>query len=555
MVGSSSGELRIENHRNEFSFELTKLDGKILSFHDLRALTFFVIAFCQDLSSISLEGFKQLISLKSLEIKHCKKLFSVVPLEQIHEDTADASFNAFPSLEYLKIESSGIAGKWLSVMLRHAPALQELHLRSCQQISGLLMEGKENSLSSSSAPPRNPDDALTSSTPDGLLCIPSNLIPSLKKMLVVGCPDLTFEMSKEGFSGFTSLEELTISNCPELVPSLVHKDENNDQGNGRWLLPHSLVKLRFDDDTTETLQLCFQENRNCLKELEVTASPSLKCLQLHSFTALEELSIEECESLADLDGISTCLKTLILSLNRSLKSLQLRSCTALEKLSIEKCESLAELEGNSTWLKELELSNNQSLKSVQLHCCTALEELEIRRCHLLAALEGLQSLSGLRQLRVSDCPGLPPCLECLPSTRGYELFPRLEILEIDDHSFLTTSFCTHLTSLQRLEIWDCKEVRILTDEQEAAFLFLKSLKELSVLRCENLEHLPLGLHSLRSLKRLEIYNSPCISWLLTVLPLSLEELEVTGCSMELTERCRMLATDKLKVKIGGRYVN
>jgi len=73
------------------------------------------------------------------------------------------------------------------------------------------------------------------------LRIPSNIIPSLKKIEIIYCHLTTFQGNKEGISGFISLEELRIVGCDELISSLVHEDEIDDQANGRWLLPCSLV--------------------------------------------------------------------------------------------------------------------------------------------------------------------------------------------------------------------------------------------------------------------------------------------------------------------------
>jgi len=193
------------------------------------------------------------------------------------------------------------------------------------------------------------------------------------------------------------------------------------------------------------------------------------------------------------------------------------------------------------------------LKSLQLHSCTALEKLTIRYCESLDALEGFQSLCSLKYLEVYKCPGLPQCLESL-STQGYELCPRLESLRIDDPSLLTMPFCKHLTYLQCLQL-DGKYGDIdaagLTWEQEAALQLLTSLQELRFEDYRKLSDLPVGLHSLLSLKRLEIFYCESISRL----PPSLEELEVYECSKELAEQCRMLATNKLKVIIDDEYVN
>ncbi|XBI94883.1 hypothetical protein VPH35_031446 [Triticum aestivum] len=199
-----------------------------------------------------------------------------------------------------------------------------------------------------------------------------------------------------------------------------------------------------------------------------------------------------------------------------------------------------------TSLKKLNVYHSPGLQSLRLHSCTALEELEIRCCGSLTVteLEGIQPLGSLGRLNVSDCPGLPPCLESFST-----LCPRLERLEIDDPSVLTTSFCKHLTSLQRLHLGPMKMTR-LTDEQERALVLLKSLQELEFNRCRDLVDLPGGLHNLPSLKRLKIWDCLGISRLPEAgLPFSLEELEINHCSKELADQCSLLETSKRKVKI------
>uniref|UniRef100_A0A0A8XP88 Uncharacterized protein n=1 Tax=Arundo donax TaxID=35708 RepID=A0A0A8XP88_ARUDO len=378
-----------------------------------------------------------------------------------------ADFKALPSLKHLTIKSCGIAGKWLSVLLRHAQGLEELHLEDCMQITWLSTEEENSPLSPISAPeassPGNSYDGLPSSALDGLLRIPSNAISSLKKVSIRNCDVGT---SEDAFARFTSLEELAIWDCPELIWSLVRNDESDNQANGRWLLPQSLGKL-YINESTETLQLCYPGNLTCLKKLEVGHSPGLRYLQLQTCTALEELTIQGCAS--------------------------------------------------------------------------------------LVALEGLRSL---RRLKVCEWPGFIQCLERLAG-QGYDMRPGLESLEIADYSVLTTSFCIHLTSLQRLELvtgWS-KETR-LTDQQEISLQLLTSLQDLRFGYSANLTDIPVGLHNLRSLKRLEINSCWRIARLPERgLPPSLEELDVSRCSKELTEQCRVRATRKLKVKIDGRYVN
>jgi hypothetical protein len=417
------------------------------------------------------------------------------------------------------------------MMLRHAPALEELILVDCNQISWLLMEETESRSLKHTSTPRA---SSTSSTPEGLLRIPSNLIPFLKKLIISLCGELTFQGDKDGFSRFTSLEELRITGCPKLIPSLVHKYENNDQRNGRWLLPLSLVKLKINN-SPETLQPCFLEDGNCFKKLKIDWSPNLELLQLRSCAALEELVVDRCQSLAALEGNFTCLKELVLHYNSGLESLQLYSCTALEGLTIQYCGSLTALEGNFTCLKKLVLSDNSGLESLQLYSCTALEGLTIEDCGSLTTLEGnftclrklvLHSNSGLESLQLYSCTALERLTigDCGSLTTlegnftylkelvlfynsGLELLQlysctALEGLTIEDCGSLTTVE-GNFTCLRKLKLWDnprLKSVRL---------RFCTALEELLIEECESLAALE-GL-SLRGLRYLRVFGCPSLS--------------------------------------------
>jgi len=291
MEGSSNGEYKIGSYGDYFDpSTIVFLDDKILSFHNLRTITRLQIVGFNNLLSISLEGLKQLVCLKRLEIWSCQTIFSSdMSSTHTHEYMTSTNFDAGPSLECLSIRDCGIIGQWLSVILQHVRALETLDLERCEQITGLLIQGKENTLSNLTSAPcvssqGNPDGTSTRPCPNKLLRIPSNLIPSLKKMSIAFCK-LKFLGNKECFSGFTSLEKLRIVECPELISSLVREDEIDDQANGRWLLPCSLGILNIDDASLETLDPCspyFPGELTLLKVLEVWDSHALRSLQLHS---------------------------------------------------------------------------------------------------------------------------------------------------------------------------------------------------------------------------------------------------------------------------------
>ncbi|XP_044444905.1 putative disease resistance protein RGA4 [Triticum aestivum] len=531
LLGDSSGEIR--------------LDEKILAFHNLRDLKHLEIKGCWNLVSISIISFSHLVSLESLSIENCTKLFSDILSPQTHEDVIAANHNSLPYLESLSIVSCGITGKWLSMVLRHALAMKELVIKDCPKLTELQIEGGGNSqsnliLASEASSSGYLNDCSASSAQDGLWCVPLNVTSSLKKLTICKCPSLIFDGSRKGFAEFTSLEYLKIEECPELFSSLLH---------GRLLLPRSLEEIAIDEYSQETLQPCFLNNHTCLKHLAVCYSESLNSLVLNSCTSLEDLTIRACKWLNTLHGM----------------------------------ESLGTL-------RSLRLHGTSSLEFLQLESFTLLEDLHIVRCTSLVTLEGLLSLVNLKHLVIKSPTTFGECYEL---TGG--IFPRLESLEIDDLSRLTTSFYKGLTCLQRLQLYLLKEKR-LTDDQEIALLLHRSLQHLQFFHCLDLVDLPAGLHSLPSLKMLDIECCPIselpkeglppsleklyicgcddlvdlsaglhslpslkafkIRYCKRIselpkegLPPSLEELEITGCCNKLSEQCRLLTTSKLRVKI------
>ncbi|BAS91074.1 Os04g0623066, partial [Oryza sativa Japonica Group] len=401
------------------------------------------------------------------------------------------------------------------------------------------------------------------------LCFPGNL--TRQKILgVLGSQSLTSLQ----LHSCTALQELMIRSC-ESLNSLeglqwlgnlrvlrAHRCLSGYGEYGRCTLPQSLEELYIHEYSQETLQPCFSGNLTLLRKLQVKGNSNLVSLQLHSCTSLQELIIESCKSINSLEGLQSLGNLRLLRAFRCLSGYgEYGRCIlpqSLEELFISEY-SLETLQPcfltNLTCLKQLEVSGTTSLKSLELQSCTALEHLKIQGCASLATLEGLQFLHALRHMEVFRCPGLPPYLGS-SSEQGYELCPRLERLDIDDPSILTTSFCKHLTSLQRLELnYRGSEVARLTDEQERALQLLLSLQELRFKSCYDLVDLPAGLHSLPSLKRLEIWWCRSIARLPEMgLPPSLEELVIVDCSDELAHQCRTLAS-KLNVKINGEYVN
>jgi hypothetical protein len=418
MKGSSSEELCIgDDDFHDWSDELRILDDKILAFRNLRNLKSMIIVCCKNLSYFSLEGFSQLVSLRSLEISMCKKLFSSdVTSEHTTEDVTTGNWKAFPSLQCLDIEECGITGKWLSLLLRHAPHLEELKVYYIYSSSG------------------EQDGALNGLAQYGL----------------VHCRYLTFNYSEEeGFSRFTSLQELSIRGCPELLSSLVHnKDGNDDQaiGTASW--------------SQQTLQPCFPpSDLTNLKRLTVKWAPKLESLQLRSCTALEVLTITNCGQLTALVGLQSLVSLTHLAvsyfpgLGPCLESFSRQGCELLPRLETLEitdplvlttsfCNHLTSL--RRLKLLSLVLTEEQGRALVLLK---SLHELEFNFCYNLVDLpSGLHLLPPLKRLKIIFCTGISRLPEtCLPLS--------LEELEIFYCSEQLTNQCRALaTSKLRVKI-------------------------------------------------------------------------------------------------------
>ncbi|XP_034602400.2 uncharacterized protein [Setaria viridis] len=536
------------------SNEMTKLDDKILAFQNLTEITSLHIEDSPNLVSLSSEGFRKLLNLRELEIVRCGNLVSSC-VNVVSEDWKTMDCPALPCLTRLRIESCGsVAGRWLTEMLPHMLSLEKLDIHCCPQIQSISVHytnQEEQHVSFSPSPERIP---ARSAQDEFHLHIPLNVISTLRSLHIQSCPEMELCGSKEWFRGFTSLMELKISYCPKLFSST----------NEKFPLPPSIQEMQIECLPTR-LQPYFLENQTSLKNLVVGCSPDLHSLRLHFCTALEVLEIYNCGQLAVLEGLQclNCLRRLYIQMNPKLSAAWVLKCQDQEgsthtllPRSLEVLRIKALQDETVPYL----MARLPSLTQLELGFLRALKKLDVLFCKSLASLEGLQSLGSLTDLTILGCYSITPCLNFMSQQAvGFNLFPRLERIKMDDFSALTTSFCKHLTSVQHLVLLENSNSNIkracLTDEQEKALQLLTSLRKLRFIHCKNLVHLPAVLHSLPSLKKLFVQDCPCIARLPEKgLPPSLEKLKIIDCSAELNEKCRMLAK-MIKVKIDRGYVN
>ncbi|XP_040376217.1 disease resistance protein RGA2-like [Oryza brachyantha] len=520
------------------SNELSELDGRILPFHNLNGIIWLNIRHCPNLTRISIDGFSK---------PH-------VMSKPVHDNSIpDTSYPVFSSLTSLTIQSCGIAGQWLALMLPHLQSLENLELWGCPQIKSL-------SISQSTkmeAPHSLASAETTSARAEYLLQIPCSLLRTLKRLIIWACPDLEFYGVNEGFRGCTSLVELQIRDCPKLLQLLVREPTDN------YLLPISLQYLTMSP-LPANMQFFSADGLTRLTMLSLFCSSYLKCVQLQSCTALECLQLIECQQLSVVEGLQhlSSIRRLDIDMNHDLLALwdhklQEQGQVGLLPLSLEHLV-ISNLEGSIhprflclPSIMNLRLRDSPDLKSLQLGYCTALVDLAISGCKTLASIEGFQSIRNLRSLVIDDSPSIYPFL--VQQQGASDIWSQLETLMIDDSSVLSVPLCKRLKSLRFLELdgdgYHGESMVSLTEEQERALQFLTSLRRLILCGYQNLESLPANLRNLDSLEELCIYDCPNILRRPEMgLPPSLRRLRLSGCSEELSMQCRMAETEKLSVQ-------
>ncbi|KAL9328439.1 hypothetical protein ACSQ67_003442 [Phaseolus vulgaris] len=215
-----------------------------------------------------------------------------------------------------------------------------------------------------------------------------------------------------------------------------------------------------------------------LSQLKIVGVSNLKFPRLPS---VKKVSIFEAASL--MEGVvenMPCLKTLHIISVRGVVVLpdQLSGLGALQELHIISCDSLEYfsehgLEG-LTSLRSLRISNCEKFKSLSegVRHLTCLESLYIRDCPELVTLpSNMTQLTTLWNVRISSCSTLPYGIQCVPSLRTLYI--------INCKSISLPEWMGDMTSLQKLEIWLCRELRSVPSSIQR----LTNLSSLTISEC------------------------------------------------------------------------
>ncbi|GLT27854.1 hypothetical protein SLA2020_028250 [Shorea laevis] len=390
-------------------------------------------------------------------------------------------------------------------------------------------------------------------------------LPLLKELIIKGMPEFNGDNS---FSGsFSSLEELTLEDCPKLIgklpghlpslKSLVIRRCPQLSYSPLSLPSLGVLKITYCNEAI----LKSMKDITCLTSLEIKRISKLTCLPksiTQFLTVVETVHIEECDEFTSLweDGASLvslkCLRIqecpLLVSLSdllpSSLEILSLEKCdnldclpnglhalTCLEELSIQRCKKFVRFSvtGLPLHLKKLELKDLVVLESLPNglmkigdggNNMLQLEELVIRGCEQLKSFPKDKLPSTLKRLEIQNCENLEslpegvnlehleinnlPSLKCFPSSKLPSALKRLEINECKQLSSLPDNLLQDCTQLEEMRIWYVENLRSLPID---SMHNLSGLVELELDSCDGLESLSeISSSSIPNLKTLEIWD-------------------------------------------------
>ncbi|KAM0925165.1 hypothetical protein ACQ4PT_004376 [Festuca glaucescens] len=442
-------------------------------------------------------------SLRRLTIHDCPCLIVSLPLPP-SALISELSIRGVPLLPTVKIAHASltIESNELSVLddcilaFHNLRGITSLNITNCPNLASLSCEALNHLIALKWLVICNCPNLATSSImsdvlQDNSMSASSLILQSLKFLTISSC-GITGMWLTQMLSHSQSLEELVLTNCPEIkVLSISQPAE-----------PEGTSSLTARDEH----QLKMPYNIMCsLKALRIKSCLDIEFrgnkVDFIGFTSLVELELNGCPKLASM-LVGEMKDDGTVDVGVLPPSLEVLYISPLPE------NMLSFTPEGLVYLKRLSLFDGPCLKYVQLHSCTALQKLQIRGCVELAVLEGLQFLSSLRSLNINLNPELSRAwdLKLQEQERGgneVQLFSRaLEELEIGN---LTDRVQSHLLSnlpaITKLEIWESPELVSLK------LGCCTALKELRIGNCDLLASIE-GLQFCRNLTFLKVFNSP-----------------------------------------------
>ncbi|KAG2673250.1 hypothetical protein I3760_13G081300 [Carya illinoinensis] len=413
------------------------------------------------------------------------------------------SYGDFPQLRQLYIQN---CPKLLGKLPNHLPLLEKVVINGCWNLVVTISSFPQVC-------------QLEIEQSKGVICRSKIHFSSLSFKCLSTISEFTRQIEGLTMEGLTSVEDLTIDGCEELMPLW-----SNDAGLKRSLPCLHVLNISncpklvsfVAEDVGEQLQLGF---RSTFKEIKISNCIVLRSLPktvMYNSTCLEYILIDRCDSvkyfaigqlpptLKQLE-IQHCKNMLILLDDGDTNCLS--SSTSLVDLTIIGCPSLKSLTSSGelpATLKYLHIWSCQKLESIakRFHHNSFLEYVGISRCENLKSLPtGIHSLSHLDQIYLAKCPALDffPDVGLLPANLRV-----LQIFDCEKMQALPNSIY-NLASLKLLKISECPSIVSVPKEGFPTNLTSLYLSDLNI----NEALFEWGLHKLTSQKCLNI-NGGCI---------------------------------------------
>ncbi|EAY98528.1 hypothetical protein OsI_20440 [Oryza sativa Indica Group] len=270
------------------------------------------------------------------------------------EFSGTSEVKGFPSLKELVFEDMPNLERWTSTQDgEFLPFLRELQVLDCPKVTELpllpstLVELKISEAGFSVLPEVHAPS--------------SQFVPSLTRLQIHKCPNLTSLQQGLLSQQLSALQQLTITNCPELIhppteglrtltalQSLhIYDCPRLATAEHRGLLPHMIEDLRITSCSNIINPLLDELNELfALKNLVIADCVSLNTFPEKLPATLQKLDIFNCSNLASLPaGLqeASCLKTMTILNCVSIKCLPAHGLPlSLEELYIKECPFLAE---------------------------------------------------------------------------------------------------------------------------------------------------------------------------------------------------------------------
>ena len=259
-------------------------------------------------------------------------------------------------------------------------------------------------------------------------------------------------------------------------------DCSNNNINSLYVSSSVLQNLDYTDNPLSDLTLIncpasvsvknFDEYLVGLTDLTLVQFP-IDALNFPMESRIENLEIQDCPSLANIECLGTPLKTLAVNGCANLSSIDV-GASALEELTLSDCENLYSLNCSHTRLKELNASGLPSLSTIDCSYNNDLEKIDASNCGNLMELDCQNG--ALKSLSIANC-GKLRSLDCSSNS--------LQVLDLTTNSGLVHLNCAS-NQVSVLELRNCKNLsKIDCRNNEIERLYVASFPELSYLDCSH----------------------------------------------------------------------